>query len=222
LHLPQFVHAEIELHAPLSSTVALCNRVLHDVTRRLRDQCGASIQSLAGTLAHIEAFLALAQDVPAVPMADAARWAQAQESTLTTLGPDGVVMLTRAGERAVVDHFGRAEALWLTAFDDLAVPFYQALDSTGKAINADLLLGRRETIGAGQRHVTRAELLAALQRQHVSPTGYEWYLDLRDSAPMLTSGMGLGTERYLMWLLRQDDIRDVTVFYRENGLTVSP
>ena len=41
---------------------------------------------------------------------------------------------------------------------------------------------------------------------------------LREISPLLTSGWGMGTERYLLWVLQQDDIRDLQVFPRLKGM----
>jgi aspartyl/asparaginyl-tRNA synthetase len=37
---------------------------------------------------------------------------------------------------------------------------------------------------------------------------------MRDELPMQTSGFGMGVERFLMWVLNHDDIRDVPLVSR--------
>ena len=39
---------------------------------------------------------------------------------------------------------------------------------------------------------------------------------------MVTSGFGMGIERFLAWVLRHDDIRDMQILPRVNGKAVIP
>ena len=45
----------------------------------------------------------------------------------------------------------------------------------------------------------------------------DWYVEMREIAPMRTSGFGMGSERFLLWLLQHDDIRDLQLLCREPG-----
>jgi asparaginyl-tRNA synthetase len=85
----------------------------------------------------------------------------------TALGWRG---LTRAGERRLIELCG--EFVWVTHFDELSVPFYQAVDGRGRAMNADLLFGPGEVVGAGQRHPDGASTLVALARHRVPAEEY--------------------------------------------------
>ncbi|XP_072020393.1 asparagine--tRNA ligase-like [Amphiura filiformis] len=107
-------------------------------------------------------------------------------------------------------------AVWLTEMDHLAVPFYQSYtDATRqKSLAADLLIGLGETLGLGERHATAAEVEQALDHHAVPRDSYKWYTDMRTEKPMKTSGWGMGTERYLCWLLNHNDVRDMHVIPR--------
>jgi asparaginyl-tRNA synthetase len=48
------------------------------------------------------------------------------------------------------------------------------------------------------------------------------HMDMCDTQELRTSGFGLGIERYLMWLLSHDDIRDFQLLPRENGQEIIP
>jgi len=48
----------------------------------------------------------------------------------------------------------------------------------------------------------------------VVQSDYEWYIRMRDEAPMKTSGFGMGVDRFLMWVLGHDDIRDLPIISR--------
>jgi asparaginyl-tRNA synthetase len=80
-------------------------------------------------------------------------------------------------------------------------------------------------VGAGERHERAEDVREALERHEVSEAdraSYEWYAVMREVAPMRTSGFGLGTERFLLWLLGHSDIRDLQLLCRENGRCILP
>ncbi|WP_322109854.1 amino acid--tRNA ligase-related protein [Steroidobacter cummioxidans] len=128
--------------------------------------------------------------------------------------------LNRAGERELMRYCGGA--VWVTHWDHLAVPFYQAFAEDGSACNADLLIGVGEVIGLGQRHSDGAQVRRALDLHQVEQGAYQWYIDLKDQKPLLTSGFGMGVERYLLWLLSHSDIRDLQLLPRMNGYSIIP
>lgn len=125
--------------------------------------------------------------------------------------------ITSAGEKVLMDKFGGF--IWLTHFDHLSVPFYQKFSDEDKkyALNADLLMGIGETVGAGERHLTRADVEDALEVHKVSKESYKWYLDMKEINEVQTAGFGLGVERFLLWLLSHDDISDMQLVPRFNG-----
>ena len=123
--------------------------------------------------------------------------------------------LTKKGERAIGQRFGMNDAVWVANMDKLSVPFYQADAADGThSISSDLLLGGLETVGSGQRHVTAQEVLRGLKDRDVCPDEYEWYIQMKELNPIQTSGMGLGFERFLLWALKDDDIRDMPLISR--------
>ena len=134
----------------------------------------------------------------------------------------GSQALTRAGERALLRAVG--EFVWVTEWDHLSVPFYQAYvdDERRSALNGDLLFGPGEVVGAGERHSTADQVRAALAMHCVDVDTYRWYLEMREAQAVRTAGFGMGIERYLMWLLSHDDIRDMQILPRENGKAILP
>jgi asparaginyl-tRNA synthetase len=84
-------------------------------------------------------------------------------------------------------------------------------------LSADLLApeGYGEIIGGGQRIHELDLLLARIHEDGLDPQDYSWYLDLRRWGTMPHSGFGLGVERVLMWMLKQDHIRDTIPFPRD-------
>jgi aspartyl/asparaginyl-tRNA synthetase len=124
--------------------------------------------------------------------------------------------LRRAGERQLIEMYGGA--VWVTHPPAEAVPFYQAVDSEGCALSADLLFGVGEVVGCGQRQSTGDLVRASLEAHHVDPAPYHWYCTMKDHFPLQTAGFGLGLERYLLWLLCHDDVRDLHALPRMRGV----
>jgi asparaginyl-tRNA synthetase len=213
-HLHQFYHSEAEIPGTLEDVMTLVESYIRHITLDILDTCmpelvraGAAIAALY-ELVDKSSFRRITFD-------EAADY----------LGSDGVIdegrwrNITRQGERRLMEHFG--QPLWVTHWDDLAVPFYQATDQMNgmiRARNADLLLGPGEIAGCGERHANVAAVVAALQRHNVQGSEYGWYLDMKAQFPLLTSGFGMGVERYLLWLLDHDDIRDLQLVPRAHGV----
>jgi asparaginyl-tRNA synthetase len=122
--------------------------------------------------------------------------------------------------------------LWITNFDRDRVPFYQKPDPNNieKTINADLLFPPLveksfggEIIGSGQRQDNSDEIYESLERQSISSKSYEWYIDLRRNPKyQMTSGFGLGVERFIAWALARDNIRDVIIYPRLKNIIAYP
>lgn len=222
-HLAQFYHSEIEIPGGLDDVIALSERYVRALVTALLDDHADLIRAAAGGVDHLETLLAwpeafprLRYDVALTELNGDPRW--------TSELANGAIGISRAGEAELARRFGiGGSTLWLTHFDASTVPFYQAQEpGTRCAMNADLLLGGRETIGAGQRHARRSEVADALATHGVSDASYGWYLEMRDVAPLQTAGMGMGVERFLMWVTQQPDIRDFMVLLRENGANHLP
>lgn len=216
-HLPQFFHAEAEVQTDLDGILAIVEDYLRFLVSSIVERCGGDLSDIAGGTAHLERFL-LAPAIPRLRFEDAA-----------DLIPENVVdhgewrTITRAGEARLIERLGGA--LWLTHFDHLAVPFYQAWESghqSTQAANADLLLGYGEVVGAGQRHQSADATLEALRQHGVDPASYEWYVEMKRCRPLATSGFGLGVERFLMWVLGRSDIRQVQFLRRDQPAVQLP
>ncbi len=211
-HLNQFFHSEAEITGGLDDVMALVEDYLRHLTRGLlASDAIAMIADAAGTVQHLELF-AKQDAVPRVSFSEAR----------DLLGPkafaalaDGVEGITRAGELELIAHFGGA--VWLTHPPHLSVPFYQRSDDRGRAQAADLLMGVGEIVGCGARHISGADVRASLAAHGVDEREYEWYVRMKDEHPLETAGFGLGVERFLLWVLGHDDIRDLHVMPRIAG-----
>lgn len=223
-HLGQFFHSEAEIPGELNDVLALIEEYVRWLGRFFRDELSASIEEAAGTLEHLERLCDDRTEFPRLHFSDAARELADVEGTLNVSEDGAWRSLTSLGERTLIERYG--DFTWVSHADELAVPFYQATtdgpDGLPVALTADWLFGIGETVGAGQRHATAAAVRAALAKHQVPETEYEWYIRMREEHPMQTSGFGLGVERFLLWLLRHDDIRDMQLLSRANGLSIVP
>ena len=216
-HLCQFFHSEAEIVGGLDEMMATVEEYLRHLAKGLLEREADVIAECGGKVDRLEQ-LASGRPFKRITFDEAA----------AVLGGTGIEdhggwrTLTRDGERLLMDKLG--EFVWVTHWDHLAVPFYQAFgDSEGRtALNADLLFGMGEVVGAGERHVTAEQVKQALELHEVDPEAYAWYLEMRDFQPVRTSGFGLGIERFLMWVLDHGDIRDMQLLPRRNGHTIVP
>ena len=64
----------------------------------------------------------------------------------------------------------------------------------------------------------------SLKRQNnIPPKSYEWYIDLRRFPNYkVTSGFGLGIERFIAWALVKNNIRDVIPYPRLKNIRTLP
>ncbi|XP_059203414.1 uncharacterized protein LOC131982810 [Centropristis striata] len=227
-HLNQFYHVECELLGDMDNAISIAEGYLAYLTKAMLKKHSDIILNTAGTLTHVKAMLSkldgktplpripLDQAIPMMPSADCLEWVQDGQ-------PHFGRKLTRKGEHVLIEKYGGA--VWLTEMDHLGVPFYQAyVEGTGrcKAKAADLLLGLGETVGLGERHSTPEMVQEALRHHAVPEQSYKWYISMRQVKPLLTSGWGMGTERYLCWLLQHDDIRDINIIPRMKGMKYMP
>ena len=104
-----------------------------------------------------------------------------------------------------------------------AVPFYQAKErDTEFSMTGDLLAGIGETLGCGQRVLSSQDAITSLDEHNVDKSGYQWYIDMRKIHQVQTSGFGMGIERFILWLLKHNDIRDCTLLIRDHSNVVFP
>ena len=216
-HLSQFFHSEAEIIGDLDAGMRVAEEyVVHLVNCILNEEADALARSGSDLtrleeLVNRKAFRRITFD-EAAELLDG-NGIRSEDSWRT---------LTREGERALMDTLG--EFTWVTHWDHLSVPFYQAFaDEAGsRACNADLLFGVGEVVGLGERHETAEQVRRALDMHAVGHEPYEWYSEMRETRPLRTTGFGMGLERLFMWLLDHEDIRDMQLLPRAHGLNIVP
>lgn len=218
-HLNQFFHSEAEIPSDLDAVMAVVGDYLRTLAVGVLEHLSDDVNLMAGKADHVHAMAELRQ-FPAMTFDEAVRWLGGDDDAVR-VDPQGFRVLTRRGEQRLIREV--SPVLWVTHYDHLSVPFYQATEpETALARNADLLFGIGEVVGSGERHVTGDQARAALEMHQVAEEDYAWYIRMKDVRPMLTSGFGMGVERWMMWLLGQDDIRDLQLVPRFNGVALAP
>jgi asparaginyl-tRNA synthetase len=211
-HLGQFMHSEAEIVGGLDQLISYVEGYLRALAAAVADEHGARLAREIGDVSHLERLAAADRGFERLTFRESAAILAGEPGAITTSG--GTRGLSRAGERALLRRVG--EFVWVTHFDHLSVPFYQAFAEGDEtlAVNADLFFGPGEVVGAGERHTTGEQVRRALDMHEVPEKEYGWYVRMKDMLPMQTSGFGLGVERFLMWVLAHDDIRDIPLVSR--------
>ncbi|MDO4611964.1 MAG: asparagine synthetase A [Candidatus Saccharibacteria bacterium] len=216
-HLKQFFHSEAEIPGSLDDVIQLTDSYIKHLSAAILEKYGVKIREIVGNTEHIENLIK--NQIPRFAFDEVEKILE--EKCSDDLREcieynDGFRSITSAGEKAIMEIVG--SPLWITHYDKNAVPFYQKTDEkyNGQAKNADLLLGIGETVGCGERNSTAKEVIESLRERQISPGEYQWYIELREKYPLQTSGFGLGIERFLLFILGHDDIRDAQVIRRFN------
>jgi asparaginyl-tRNA synthetase len=218
-HLNQFFHSEAELPGGLDHCIATIEDYVRDLAMAVLERCGDAVGALAGTTSHLEKMTGLSA-FPRITLDEAIVHLGDDPNSVTYR--DGWRVLTRIGERRLMEEV--SPILWVTHYDHLSVPFYQAYGDEDRrtALNGDLLFGVGESVGCGERHVDGEQARAALAHHKVPEETYAWYVRMKQERPMRTSGFGLGVERWLMWVLNHKDIRELQLAPRLNGISLVP
>lgn len=138
------------------------------------------------------------------------------EATKTHFGPRDDI--PEMQERALIDQINKI--VLLTKFPAEFKSFYMARDPEDKSLvlGCDVEVpGVGEVIGSGVRVYEETELRQYLRDNNLKEEEYREYIDLRKYGNARTSGMGLGVDRFLTWLLGKDSIRDIVTFPRYPG-----
>jgi asparaginyl-tRNA synthetase len=226
-HLNQFYHCEMEMKGTLDELISyiegyikvLCEVVLlMDKTTRCISGDYKQTRKIFKKTLNLRSFPSITFD-KAVDLI--VKHGMKKHVRFTKHGRD----ITSQGEKELMRLLKADTPIWVKYYDRDRVPFYQKPDPKhpDKTLNADLLFPPiikgsfgGEIVGSGQRQDNPKEMYESLKRQNdISADVYEWYIDLRKSpAYQVTSGFGLGIERFIAWALAKDDIRHVILYPR--------
>jgi len=118
-------------------------------------------------------------------------------------------------ERALAEDL--AGPLFVYAYPKKIKAFYVKayLDKPELVMSADLIVPRiGELTTGGARVDDKDELIQNLKAFDLRPEDYEWYVDLRKYGTVPHTGMGMGVERLLAWMLNLESVMDTIPFPR--------
>lgn len=219
-HLCQFYHSEAEIPGNLEDVINLVEEYVKYLSKKILENFKEELEKAIGDVSHIEKIANYKGNFPRIT------FNQAEQALKEKFGDnlndyieynDGWRNITRKAEQELIKIYDGI--VWITNYDILAVPFYQQFDDdlAGTTKNADLLFGIGETVGCGERHQNDMDLLKSMKLHEVDKEEYEWYIKLKEKYPLQTAGFGMGIERYLMWVLKASDIRNMQICLRFNG-----
>ncbi|MGJ5079292.1 asparagine synthetase A [Bradyrhizobium sp. HKCCYLS3013] len=220
-HLNQFVHAEAEMRGGLDDVMAFVERYFRFLTRALLSEARKTLNLFGSNIKSLDSVAAGTGPFRRIRFAEAVRVLADCDGAFERC-ETGDLRITSLGERALLDR--HRAPIWITHMPARTVPFYQAIspDDPEISLTADLLTGVGETVGAGERALTDADVIANLARGQVCADDYRWYIDMKRAQPWRTAGFGLGVERFLMWATGTRDIRDWSFLLRNEFGEGSP
>lgn len=211
-HLCQFTHSEAEIIGGLDDLIRYVDGYVKALANAILDRLGDQLAAARGDISHLQRVANHVGGFERLTFEEAVGIIKDVDGTIRH--EENWRTLTRKGELLLIERV--SEVVWVRYFDNLAVPFYHAFGDSAAATakNADLYFGMGEIVGAGERHGNAEDLRKAMIAHGVAEQEYEWYVRMREEAPLRTSGFGMGIDRFLMWVLKHDDIRDMPLISR--------
>lgn len=126
--------------------------------------------------------------------------------------------ITDQPERAMVAKLG--EFVLMTHFPAEMKSFYMQRDPEDDTLteSVDVLApGIGEVVGGSMRMYRYDELMNAYKKENLDPSTYYWYTEQRKYGGVPHGGYGLGVERFMVWLLNLDSVKDACMFPRYMG-----
>lgn len=207
-HLNQFLHSEAEIKGNLYDIMILVEKYLTFLTTKIVEHRKVILTDMGIDLKHLKLFLDF-KEIPKISHNEALKLLEKNPECFSVSSNKKII--SHIGEQKLIEYF--SGAVWITHFPTLTVPFYQAFNNKGNtSLCADLLFGIGEVVGCGQRHKSYEHINRALDLYGIkNREKYQWYIDMKEITPIETSGFGMGVERYLLWLLNHQDIRDMNM-----------
>lgn len=217
-HLNEFVHSEVEIPGNIDDVMILAEKYIKHIVSYLIENNADDITLIAGDIKHLQKVLN--NEFKKISYTEALKDLEnVDNSTINVY--DDFYNITKIGEKYLLDKYG--DFTWLTDLPWALVPFYQAKQSDGvSAFASDLLAGIGEILGCGQRVLSVEDLDGSIKEHKVNQSEYEWYREMRQIKQLQTSGFGLGIERFILWVLKHNDIRDCTILLRDHKNITTP
>jgi asparaginyl-tRNA synthetase len=221
-HLTEFMHAEAEWMGifTMDDHLDKLKALMTGILANLQALGSAELEEL-GITARVAELLEMSQHVLVLDHKDAIAECRARKiykDEETKLHFEERDDIPEMQERKLIDSLGCI--VMLVRFPKEFKSFYMALDPEDqtRVLGCDVEVpGVGEVIGSGIREWDEERLRSRLLESKLDPEDYREYLDLRKYGHGRTSGMGLGIDRMLTWIIGVTSIREVVTFPRFPG-----
>lgn len=220
-HLTEFLHAESEWHAifSLEQHEEKLEKLLQDILDYLVAQYDENKFVHLKIRDRLVTLRKMCGEILRLDHAEAIVKCNEMGGHLDGSGPfQPDEDIPEAEERRLIDHIGKI--VFLRKFPRVFKSFYMKPDPDHPDLvwGVDVEVpGVGEIIGSGVRESDPDKLSDAILKQGLKLEDYKEYIDLRRYGAGQTSGMGLGVDRLITWLLDKFSIREVVTYPRYPG-----
>eukprot|EP00697_Spironema_sp_BW2_P013253 gnl/Spiro4/3272_TR1597_c0_g1_i1.p1 gnl/Spiro4/3272_TR1597_c0_g1~~gnl/Spiro4/3272_TR1597_c0_g1_i1.p1 ORF type:complete len:554 (+),score=150.66 gnl/Spiro4/3272_TR1597_c0_g1_i1:50-1663(+) len=212
-HLSEFMHVEGEMSfITFDDLLNFLEDMVVDVCERAVAKCGDIIHKLNPNFRVPERpFLRMTHAQCVQYCIDNEIWSDPVAKIPFKQGED----IPEMQERAMTDKIGRP--ILCTNFPTEMKAFYMQRLPTDDTLteSVDVLIPTvGEIVGGSMRMWDLAQLNDGYRKHNIDPKPYYWYNDQRRFGSCPHGGFGLGLERFLAWMLAQDDVKKVCLFPR--------
>lgn len=204
-HLSEVISIDVEeAFVSYEDTMKLIEQMIHHVTKTINDKCSEEMKLLKHKLMIPKApFKRLTYDY-IIKMLE-------KEDVIVNWGEDlSTQALKILGE--ILPEF-----YFITDWPTAIKPFYIKPKDGNQDIceSFDFMHGSIELASGGSRVSSKRLLMKRLKEQGLKPKLFEYHLRIFDYGMPPHAGFGLGLERLMMVLTGQENIREVTMFPRD-------